>query len=101
MNCPNCSHKVIELDEKCPNCGTDLSQYEETNAETKIYSTTLITIINVLQLICFIVIGIVNMANENVFIGFVFWLIGIILYAFINGFASIIKLLNEINNKIK
>ena len=106
MKCPNCNKKVSELDEKCPSCGVVFDEYDE-KEETKEkdfeygLKTKFIRFINGLQLISCIIMAFINWSNEEGLIGFVYLFSGIVVFAFIRGFADIIDLLDNINYKIK
>lgn len=106
MNCPKCHSKVSELDERCPNCGLNFEEYEEEQTEEdeeqEYGKTTTLRIINIIQLIAFIIVGFINWLsnNESALNGFIYIGIGIILFVFIKGFADIIELLSSINQKL-
>lgn len=111
MNCKICGNP-ISVDEKgyyveknnkrhciCDACWKrDKEEIIESEESTK---TTFIKIINILQLIGFIIIAIINWSNEETLQGFIYIGIGLVMFAFIKGFSDIIDLLSEINSKIK
>lgn len=107
MKCPNCNREVSELDEKCPICGLNFEEYENKEKENKKAEfeygckTVFIRFINGLQLICCIVMAFINWSDEQGILGFTFLFSGIVLFAFIKGFADIIDLLDSINHKMK
>lgn len=105
MECPKCKKEVNELDETCPKCGLVFEEYEDekkNNEETDMLGdkTAFLKFINVLQLIGFIIMMIIQMNNEEQIQGIISLVTGIVLFAFIKGFTNIIDLLDEINRKI-
>lgn len=104
MKCPNCNKNVSELDEKCPICGLNFDKYEEDNKttedETSFTKTAFIKIINILQIIGFIIMAIIAWNNEEILQGFIYVVIGLVIFAFIKGFSDIIDLLDSINDKL-
>lgn len=108
MKCPTCNEEVNELDQKCPKCGLIFEEYEEeikseeekqtNDARSK---TLFLNLINILQLIGFVIMMFVQINDEEIMQGVIYLVIGIVLFAFIKGFINIIDLLDEINQKIK
>lgn len=110
MNCKICGNP-ISVDEKgyyaeknnkrhgiCDACWKrEEEEIIESEESTK---TTFIKIVNILQLIGFIVIAIIDWSNEETLQGFIYIGIGLVIFAFIKGFIDIINLLDNINNKI-
>lgn len=102
MKCPKCNKEISELDEKCSRCGINLEEYEcqeETEIEQE-SKTALIKFINIIQILGCIIGAIILWSNEELGIGFIILVIGVIAFAFIKGFQDIIDLLDNINNKI-
>ena len=104
IKCPICGKEVSELDDKCPYCGLYFDDFEEQkidNMEDTTNKIILLKIINYIQLIGFIILGIINFNSENILLGIIYIVIGLVLFAFIKGFSDIIDLLDSINNKIQ
>lgn len=102
MKCPRCDAKIDEFTEICPNCNLNIDEYEENDKEEIEYyesKTKLLKVINVTQLIGFIIYAIINLSN-NALLSFVYVIIGLVVFAFIKGFSNIIDLLDDINNKL-
>ena len=103
MKCPICKEPVNELDDICPNCKSNFDEYERSNTSNHASyedRTIAIRFINALQLIGFIIAGIILLVGEKIGQGFICISIGIISYFFIRGFADIIDLLDSINDKL-
>ena len=96
MKCPKCGNKVDDLEMKCMSCGLDLVNVDKDYGE----KTIGLGIVNIVQLIAFIVIGIISIINKQTINGLIYIAIGIISYIFIKGFSDIIDLLNSIDDKI-
>lgn len=96
MKCPRCGNKIDDLEMKCMYCGMDLKRLDKNYGE----KTIGLGIVNVLQLICFIILSIVSFMEEQVSQGFIYIAIGVITHFFIKGFSDVIDLLNSINNKL-
>lgn len=103
MKCPNCGVNVNELEETCPKCKINFDEYEKEhggNSETDDSKTTLLKFINILQIIVCGIGAIVAWCNEQVLLGFSLIFSSIVVFAFIKGFYDIIDLLDSINDKI-
>ena len=104
MRCPKCNKKISELDEKCPYCGISFEDYEQQNPieyETEENKTIFLKVINYIQLVIFIITGIINLSSGQMAIGSICIATGLVIFAFIKGFTDIIDLLNSINEKLK
>lgn len=112
MKCNNCGNEVeaTKFGHRCPICGKSLennNELETTENEVTSQSTSegtkgmLIAIISVLILLAGVGIGIYFLTQNNTFAGLLYILSGIIGFAFAKGFADIIDLLEQINNKLK
>lgn len=106
MKCPKCNKEVSELEEKCAFCGLDFEEYEnqqktEENENSEYGSKTIILkFLTTIQLIGCLICAIILWSNEEIGLGFIALIGGIIASAFIKGFTDIIDLLDEINNKL-
>lgn len=89
--CNACWEKTQEKNEK---------ETVETETTINITKTTFIKGINILQLIGFMIMAIVSWNAEETLQGFIYLMIGLVVFAFIKGFADIIDLLDSINDKI-
>ena len=103
MKCPNCGEKIDEFTEICPHCKINLDEYEnnqENYTSDEGSKTTLLKIINWVQLIICIIAAIIGFSNNQPTSGIIYILVGIITFAFIKGFYNIIDLLDSINEKL-
>lgn len=111
MNCKICGNP-LSVDDKgyyieqknkrhgtCDECWKRVKK-EEIEDETSFTKTAFIKVINILQIIGFIIMAIIDWNNEEVLQGFIYVVIGLVIFAFIKGFADIIDLLDNINDKI-
>ena len=73
-----------------------MEEKEENNDKTFI-----LKLINVLQIIACLIFAIISFSNEKIIEGIMVLIVTFVLFAFINGFADIIDLLDSINKKIK
>lgn len=106
MKCPNCGANVNELEETCPNCKINFDEYEKSQKqlsgeETEDGSkTNLLKAINGLQVAGCGIGALVAWANELVLTGFLLIAGSVITFAFLKGFYDIIDLLDSINDKL-
>lgn len=106
MKCPNCKAEINELTEVCPKCKINLDEFEEKMKETENESnedyskTSLLSLINFIQIIGFITIAIIHWSSKDILQGFIFLAIGLVIFAFVKGFVDIIDILDSINKKI-
>ena len=103
MKCPNCGVNVNELEETCPKCKINFDEYEKEhggNSKTDDSKTTLLKAINGLQVAGCGIGALVAWANELVLTGFLLIVGSIITFAFLKGFYDIIDLLDSINDKM-
>ena len=118
MNCKVCKNPLLKDDKGlyinksnkrysiCNACWERMQDEEDNEESTEIESTiyttktTFLKGINVLQLIGFIIMAIVAWNAEETLQGFIYLVIGFVIFAFIKGFADIIDLLDSINDKL-
>lgn len=107
MKCPNCGANVNELEETCPKCKINFDDFEKNQKkllgeeETEDNSkTNLLKAINGLQVAGCGIGALVAWANELVLTGFLLIVGSIIAFAFLKGFYDIIDLLDSINDKM-
>ena len=112
MNCKNCKNPLMKNDKglhvnkddkRYGICNACLERMEEDDETLSIDTnkTSFLKIINFLQLIGFIIMAIMCWTTEETIQGFVYLIIGLIIFAFIKGFIDIIDLLTSINDKLK
>lgn len=116
MNCKICKNPLLKDDKGlyinksnkrygiCNACWERMQEDSEEIKETEstIYTTktTFLKGINAIQLIGFIIMAIVAWNAEEILQGFIYIVIGLVIFAFIKGFTDIIDLLDNINDKI-
>lgn len=106
MKCPNCNAEIDELTEVCPKCKINLDEFEESQKKYESESndessrTSMLKIVNILQIIGFIIIAITYWSKGEVEQGFIYLAFGLVIFAFIKGFSDVIDLLESINNKV-
>ena len=108
MKYPNCDKEIAKFDDICPNCKIDLFEYKKGNVNIKnnteetsgLTKTTLLKWINILQIFGLIIAAFISCQNGNGFQDLMYFIIGIISFAFIKGFTDIIDLLDSINDKL-
>lgn len=75
----------------------------EQNSKSKFLygeKTVYLRFINYLQLIGLFIMGMINLSNEQITVGVIYMVVGVVSFFFIKGFSDIIDLLDSINNKI-
>ena len=73
-----------------------MEEKEENNDKTFI-----LKLISALQIIACLIFAIISFSNEKIIEGIMVLIVTFVLFAFIDGFADIIDLLDSINKKIK
>lgn len=104
MKCPKCDAEIDKFADVCPYCKIDIFEYKNNKSDSKenieFTKTAFIKVINILQIIGFIIMAIIAWNNEEVLQGFIYVVIGLVIFAFIKGFSDIIDLLDSINDKL-
>lgn len=101
MKCPKCDAEIDKFADVCPYCKIDIFKYKSDSKEDiEFTKTAFIKVINILQIIGFIIMAIIAWNNEETLQGFIYLVIGLVIFAFIKGFSDIIDLLDSINDKL-
>ncbi len=114
MNCKICKNPIsvddrgYYIEEKnkmhgiCNACWERMQEEEvyNVNEMSESSKTIFIKIINAVQLISCLIMTIISWNEEETLQGFIYFGVGLVLFAFIKGFTDIIDLLNNINKKI-